>query len=809
MGADIAGQLPPIPMSPMLGQTLARAAQYATEQAHAEVTLEHLLLALAEDEDASQVLQSSGVNIEALHTDISQHVGRIEHRLHPGEGATATISEELRRILNAAAVAARAGRRPSIDGAIVLAAIIGDARTSAAGLLRAHGLTFEVAINAIRQAARPAAPPEPPAGPPPQSLPPPPDYHPPPGGRSGGPENMPPDANEADDPRAGGSAMDILATARARVASRRAPGYADSYRARDAERAAEPESPADIAPEGAEVVAESEAPAPIEAGGIQAGGRDTLAAGAADYDPVADAGERPPATRSQTETVDWADETAAGEFEQPDEAAGYEVAEPEVAADLAAVAPGLPDNAAQGVDEEVQSAPGTESWGEAAVEETAALEDAQAAEDDAVAHSPPEPVTAAVPEPRQPFPEPPAPPPPPQPAPEPARTSQPQSGPLAHAPPERTAPPETPRPPPAGAGGPPPQYPGSVSGGWAPPPSEPRPPAPARRPPGAPPPLPPAVPSRPMPPPPPGAGPHGPDRSPGGPGQPPGPTQGRQEPAWAAPGARGDFGHRGMAGPAQSRLPSPDEVFGTTEARPAGRGPGQRPYPGPGEAGVAAERSQPPGQHHRPPSPPPAAPQSGAAPGGTTGTGRRTPILPGQLVETIPRRMRVGIPSPVEVRIAKAEVKAISEGLDMGQTAFRHDIQVTKAMSVRLRAPHGGFFIETSSPETQWIENALGLMADDFARWRWTVTPKERGKKRLQLIVSARSVGPDGLAAETALPEQVIEVQVATNYAVVARNVGGWALAAVAGGLLAQFGADIWGLLAPVVTPAIEALSQR
>jgi len=166
-------------------------------------------------------------------------------------------------------------------------------------------------------------------------------------------------------------------------------------------------------------------------------------------------------------------------------------------------------------------------------------------------------------------------------------------------------------------------------------------------------------------------------------------------------------------------------------------------------------------------------------------------VLPGQLIENVPRRMRVGISSPVEVRIAKAEVKAISDGLDLN-TTHRHDIQVTKAMSVRLRAPEGGFFIETASPETQWIENALGLMADDYARWRWTVTPKLRGKRKLQLIVSARTLGPDGLAAETALPDQIIEIKVSTNYAVVAKRTAGWAVAAVLGGLLAQFGGQMF-----------------
>lgn len=142
----------------------------------------------------------------------------------------------------------------------------------------------------------------------------------------------------------------------------------------------------------------------------------------------------------------------------------------------------------------------------------------------------------------------------------------------------------------------------------------------------------------------------------------------------------------------------------------------------------------------------------------------------------------------VEARLARAEVKAIAEGLQGGGAVYRHEILVTKAMSVRLRAPDGGFFIETSSPETQWIDNVLGVMADDFASWRWTVTPQQRGSKRLQLVISARTVGADGLAAETALPDQVVEVKVGLNYAKTAQKFGGWALAAVAGGLFAKFG---------------------
>jgi len=160
----------------------------------------------------------------------------------------------------------------------------------------------------------------------------------------------------------------------------------------------------------------------------------------------------------------------------------------------------------------------------------------------------------------------------------------------------------------------------------------------------------------------------------------------------------------------------------------------------------------------------------------------------GQLVENIPRTMRVAVPVLVEVRIAKAEVKALADGLQGGGGAYHHDVTITKAMSVRLRAPDGGFFIETASPETQWIERAMLLSNEEFASWRWHVTPREKGKKRLQLVISARTIGADGLAAETALPDQVITVRVRTNYARTASHLFGWGVAAVIGGLLAKFG---------------------
>jgi neural Wiskott-Aldrich syndrome protein len=194
----------------------------------------------------------------------------------------------------------------------------------------------------------------------------------------------------------------------------------------------------------------------------------------------------------------------------------------------------------------------------------------------------------------------------------------------------------------------------------------------------------------------------------------------------------------------------------------------------------------------------------GAAPARAPATASRRSVSPrteiGQLVENIPRSMRIAVPALIEVRIARADVQALAEGLQGGGAAYQHEVTVTKAMSVRLRAPDGGFFIETASPETQWIEKAMLLSSDDFASWRWHVTPRDRGRRRLQLIISARTVSSDGLAAETALPDQVITVRVHTNYVKAATRWLGWGAAAVIGGLLAKFGEGAFAMIGQLIT---------
>ncbi len=547
MTTMIVDELGRIPMSPYLTATLTRAADYATAQAHREVTLEHLLLALAEDPEATVVLKASHIDLPRLTAEVSDFLGRSDDRVDPATTQTIAISADLRRILEAAAAAARQGRRREINGAIVLAAIVGDGKSTAAHLLRLQGLTFEEAIRALQRASAPPAPsPGPMPAPPhhaeyppqpaPPPAPPPPQQHTPPH-RPQPPQSDPYGEPLSPETTRPPTTEEILASARERLQNRT---------------------------ENAEVLP---APAPAPS---------TLPR--ANYPDLGG----PPSSR------------------QPPPPAPMQHPEP---AFEPAFEPEVPPTGGHPAQHSGEPADGFSSFGH---------------ERPGVSEEPPT-RWARPPQPMQ------APEPPPQPA-----------------------PPYAPQP--------------------FPPPAAPRAEMPGR---GAPPP------------------------------------------------------------PSERRRPQ----------APAGPFVGSWPL-----------------------------------------------IEAGQLVENIPRKMRAGVPVVVEARIARADVKALAEGLQGGGAAFRHEVVVTKAMSVRLRAPDGGFSVENRSPETQWIENVLGFGNDDYASWRWTVTPRTRGRRQLQLIVSARTVGADGVTAETALPDQVVDVKVSINYARTLGRWAGWIAAAVLGGLLAKFG---------------------
>jgi neural Wiskott-Aldrich syndrome protein len=175
----------------------------------------------------------------------------------------------------------------------------------------------------------------------------------------------------------------------------------------------------------------------------------------------------------------------------------------------------------------------------------------------------------------------------------------------------------------------------------------------------------------------------------------------------------------------------------------------------------------------------------------------------GPLVESVPRRMRVGVTSKAEVRIARARIEALVVALNGQSMPHRPDQIAARALTVRLKAPNSDFLIESVSAETQWVERTSGLGQDEYAIWRWAVTPQLRGKGRLLLMVSARTVGQDGLAAETAPPDRVIDVRVKRNRIGV-RRLMSWLLALAIGVAIGKYSNRLWDAAAALLHKALS-----
>lgn len=181
------------------------------------------------------------------------------------------------------------------------------------------------------------------------------------------------------------------------------------------------------------------------------------------------------------------------------------------------------------------------------------------------------------------------------------------------------------------------------------------------------------------------------------------------------------------------------------------------------------------------------APSAPAAPVQPDAPAPRQASLPGRLVESIKRRMTVDRTEEVEVRIAAEDSDGLTVGLRGDGAPTVHEIPVTSVMSLRLTAPRGGFVIAPHSPESQWVRTDQRAGDQPFAAWRFTITPTRRGKTVLELTLSYKEIGPEGLIADSALPDKTIEIKVRANYGKIARRAASWAITLLLGAALGAY----------------------
>jgi ATP-dependent Clp protease ATP-binding subunit ClpA len=136
-------------LSRNLEKTLHRALAYANERRHEYATLEHLLLALIEDQDAMAVLRACSVDLEKLRRDVTHYVDNELGNLVSNHVEDAKPTASFQRVLQRAAIHVQSSGREEVTGANVLVAMFAERESNAVYFLQDQEMTRFDAVNYI------------------------------------------------------------------------------------------------------------------------------------------------------------------------------------------------------------------------------------------------------------------------------------------------------------------------------------------------------------------------------------------------------------------------------------------------------------------------------------------------------------------------------------------------------------------------------------------------------------------------------------------------------------------------------------
>jgi len=132
-----------------LEETLHRAVSYANERRHEYATLEHLLLALIDDQDATAVMKACNVDLVALKTALTLYVDTDLAALATSDGEDAKPTAGFQRVIQRAVIHVQSSGREEVSGANVLVAIFSERESHAAYFLQEQDMTRYDAVNYI------------------------------------------------------------------------------------------------------------------------------------------------------------------------------------------------------------------------------------------------------------------------------------------------------------------------------------------------------------------------------------------------------------------------------------------------------------------------------------------------------------------------------------------------------------------------------------------------------------------------------------------------------------------------------------
>jgi hypothetical protein len=129
--------------------TMHRALHYAIHRNHQYETLEHLLLALTDDVDASAVMKACKVDLGTLKEKLINYIDNDLKTNVINDGGEPKQSAGFQRVVQRAAHYAEGRGRPNRTGAELLVAIFAETESPAARLLGEQDMTRQDAINFI------------------------------------------------------------------------------------------------------------------------------------------------------------------------------------------------------------------------------------------------------------------------------------------------------------------------------------------------------------------------------------------------------------------------------------------------------------------------------------------------------------------------------------------------------------------------------------------------------------------------------------------------------------------------------------
>jgi len=132
-----------------LEKSLHRALAHANDRRHEFATLEHLLLALTEDQDAVAVLRACSVDLDRLRRELLAYVDNELGNLIAAQKDDPKPTASFQRVLQRAATDVQSSGREEVTSANVLVAMFAECESRAVYFLQEQNMTRFDAINYI------------------------------------------------------------------------------------------------------------------------------------------------------------------------------------------------------------------------------------------------------------------------------------------------------------------------------------------------------------------------------------------------------------------------------------------------------------------------------------------------------------------------------------------------------------------------------------------------------------------------------------------------------------------------------------